>query len=42
LRTTSRHAISIHGLVCEPKHDHGNENREQDTLAQLAKKPASG
>jgi hypothetical protein len=42
LRTTSRHAISIDGLVRQPKHDHGNENREQGTLAQLAKKPASG
>jgi hypothetical protein len=42
LRTTPGQAISIDGLVCQPKHDHGNENKEQGTLAQLAKKPASG
>jgi hypothetical protein len=42
LRTTSSYTISIDGLVRKPKHDHGNENREQGTLAQLAKKPASG
>jgi hypothetical protein len=41
LRTTSGYAISIDGLVRQPKHDHCNENREQGTLAQPAKKAAS-